>query len=59
MAQEWKETELKRNDIKSIAEKTLKLIEMYSEVIKLKREGWEKMLAEQQKREEEESSHVP
>tara|TARA_Y100000296_G_scaffold43468_1_gene49961 strand:+ start:1285 stop:1461 length:177 start_codon:yes stop_codon:yes gene_type:complete len=57
MAQEWKETELKRNDIKSIAEKTLKLIEMYSEVIKLKREGWEKMLAEQQKREEEENGN--
>ena len=57
MAQGWKETELKRNDIKSIAEKTLKLIEMYSEVIKLKREGWEKMLAEQQKREEEENGN--
>ena len=57
MAQEWKETELKRNDIKSIAEKTLKLIEMYSEVIKLKREGWEKLLAEQQKREEEENGN--
>ena len=57
MAQEWKETELKRNDIKSIAEKTLKLIEMYSEVIKLKREGWEKMLAEQLKREEEENGN--
>ena len=57
MAQEWKETELKRNDIKSIAEKTLKLIEMYSEVIKLKREGWDKMLAEQQKREEEENGN--
>ena len=57
MAQEWKETELKRNDIKSIAEKTLKLIEMYSEVIKLKREGWEKMLAEEQKRAEEENGN--
>ena len=57
MAQEWKETSLKRNDMKSIAEKTKKLIEMYSEVIKLKREGWEKMLAEQQKREEEENGN--
>tara|TARA_Y100000593_G_C4264664_1_gene314104 strand:- start:887 stop:1060 length:174 start_codon:yes stop_codon:yes gene_type:complete len=55
MAQEWKETEIKRNDITSLLDNTKKLATMYSELIKIKREGWEKILEKQQKAEKEES----
>ena len=51
MAQEWKETEIKRNDITSLLDNTKKLATMYSELIKIKREGWEKLLEKQQKAE--------
>ena len=55
MAQEWKETEIKRNDITSLLDNTKKLATMYSDLIKIKREGWEKILEKQQKAEKEES----
>ena len=55
MAQEWKETEIKRNDITSLLDNTKKLATMYSELIKIKREGWEKILEKQQKAEKQES----
>ena len=55
MAQEWKETEIKRNDITSLLDNTKKLATMYSELIKIKREGREKILEKQQKAEKEES----
>ena len=41
MAQEWKETEIKRNDINKLLENTKKLATMYSDLLKTKREGWE------------------
>ena len=41
---EWKETEIKRNDLESLMTNTKKLIEMYSELLKVKREGWENIL---------------
>ena len=45
MAQsEWKESEIKRNDINKLLDNTKKLAVMYSELLKTKREGWEKML---------------
>ena len=51
---EWKETEIKRNDLESLMTNTKKLIEMYSELLKVKREGWENILEAQLKREEQE-----
>ncbi len=55
MAQEWKETEIKRNDITSLLDNTKKLAEMYSELLKMKRKGWENILEKQQKAEKGES----
>ena len=53
MAQsEWKETEIKRNDINKLLDNTKKLAVMYSELLKTKREGWEKMLEVQLKKDE-------
>ena len=52
MAQEWKETEIKRNDITNLLENTKKLAVMYSELLKTKREGWEKVLNTQMKKDE-------
>ena len=51
---EWKETEIKRNDIKSLLDNTKKLASMYSDLLKVKREGWENILEAQLKREEQE-----
>ena len=55
MAQEWKETEIKRNDITSLLDNTKKLATMYSELLKVKRKGWENILEKQQNAEKEES----
>ena len=55
MAQEWKETEIKRNDINKLLENTKKLATMYSELLKVKRKGWENILEKQQNAEKEES----
>ena len=41
----WKEAELRRDDIKKLLENTKKLAEMYTDVLKIKREGWERVLA--------------
>ena len=49
---EWKETEIKRNDLESLMTNTKKLIEMYSELLKVKREGWENILKAKIKEEE-------
>ena len=51
---EWKETEIKRNDIKSLLDNTIKLASMYSDLLKVKREGWENILETQLKREKQE-----
>ena len=55
MAQEWKETEIKRNDITGLLDNTKKLATMYSELLKVKRKGWENILEKQQKAEKGES----
>ena len=55
MAQEWKETEIKSNDINKLLENTKKLATMYSELLKVKRKGWENILEKQQHAEKEES----
>ena len=59
MAEEnkWKEAELRRDDIKKLLENTKQLAEMYSEIIEIKKTGWENVLkakvrkAEKEKRE--------
>ena len=56
MAQEWKETEIKRNDITSLLDNTKNLATMYSELLKMKRQGWENILEKQQKAEKEENN---
>ena len=47
----WAEAEIRRDDIKDLMEKTKKLATMYSELLKIKREGWENVLRAQVKRE--------
>ena len=46
MAEEnkWKEAELRRDDIKKLLENTKQLAEMYSEIIEIKKTGWENVL---------------
>jgi len=51
---EWAEAEIKRNDIKSLLDNTKKLASMYTDLLKVKREGWENILEAQLKREEQE-----
>ena len=51
---EWTETKIGRSDIKSLLNNTKKLAEMYSELLKVRREGWENILETQLKREEQE-----
>jgi hypothetical protein len=46
----WKEAELRRDDIKKLLENTKKLAEMYTDVLKIKKEGWERVLAGQAKK---------
>ena len=40
----WKESEIRRDDIKALLENTKKLAGMYSEIIGIKRQGWENVL---------------
>ena len=54
---EWKETEIRRDDLKSMMTNTKKLIEMYSELLKVKREGWENILKAKAKRAEKEKQN--
>ena len=48
----WAEAEIGRSDIKSLLNNTKKLAEMYSDLLKVKREGWENILEAQLKRDE-------
>ena len=49
---EWAEAEIGRSDIKSLLDNTKKLATMYTDLLKVKREGWENILETQLKREE-------
>jgi len=40
----WKEAEIRRDDIKKLLENTKQLAEMYSEIIGIKKTGWENVL---------------
>ena len=50
----WKEAEIRRDDIKKLLENTKKLAGIYSEVIGIKRQGWENVLKARVKRAEKE-----
>ena len=50
----WAEAEIGRSDIKSLLDNTKKLASMYTDLLKVKREGWENILETQLKREEQE-----
>tara|TARA_Y100001949_G_C15729796_1_gene218875 strand:+ start:93 stop:287 length:195 start_codon:yes stop_codon:yes gene_type:complete len=51
---EWKEAEIGRDDIKRLLNNTKKLAGMYTDLLQVKREGWENILKLQLKKEEEE-----
>jgi hypothetical protein len=59
MAEEnnWKEAELRRDDIKKLLENTKNLAEMYSEIIGIKKAGWENVLRSREKRAEKEKQN--
>ena len=46
----WAEAEIRRDDIKDLMSKTLKLATMYSDLLAIKREGWENVLRAQLKK---------
>jgi len=41
---DWKEAEIRRDDIKQLLENTKKLADMYSDLLQVKKEGWENVL---------------
>ena len=47
----WAEAEIRRDDIKDLMNKTLKLATMYSDLLAIKRKGWENVLKAQLKKE--------
>ena len=46
----WAEAEIRRDDIKDLMNKTLKLATMYSDLLAIKRAGWENVLRAQLKK---------
>ena len=50
----WKEAEIRRDDIKKLLENTKKLAGMYSDIMGIKKQGWENVLKAKLKREEKE-----
>ena len=48
--QEWKEAEIRRDDLKRLLENTKKLAQMYSDLMGVKKQGWENVLKSQAKR---------
>jgi hypothetical protein len=59
MAEEnkWKESEIRRDDIKKLLENTKKLAGMYTDLLQVKREGWENVLKARVKRAEKEKQN--
>ena len=59
MAEEskWKEAEIRRDDIKKLLENTKKLAEMYTDVLQIKRTGWENVLRARAKKEAKEKQN--
>ena len=50
----WKEAEIRRDDIKKLLENTRKLAGMYSDLLQIKKAGWENVLKGRAKRAEKE-----
>ena len=50
----FKEAELRRDDIKKLLENTKKLAGMYSDLLQIKKEGWKNVLKGRAKRAEKE-----
>ena len=46
----WAEAEIRRDDIKALMEKPKNLATMYSDLLAIKREGWENILRAQLKK---------
>ena len=59
MAEEnnWKEAEIRRDDIKKLLENTKQLAGMYSEIIGIKKTGWENVLRSREKKAEKENQN--
>ena len=59
MAEEnnWKEAEIRRDDIQKLLENTKQLAEMYSEIIGIKKTGWENVLRSREKKAEKENQN--
>jgi len=53
----WKESEIRRDDIKKLLENTKKLADMYSDLLQIKREGWENVLKARVKKAEKEKQN--
>ena len=53
----WKEAEIRRDDIKALLENTKKLAGMYSDLLQIKREGWENVLRARRKKAEKEKQN--
>tara|TARA_B100000287_G_scaffold205516_1_gene193870 strand:+ start:354 stop:539 length:186 start_codon:yes stop_codon:yes gene_type:complete len=53
----WKEAEIRRDDIKKLLENTKKLAGMYSDIMGIKKQGWENVLKAKLKREEKEKQN--
>ena len=54
---EWAEAEIRRDDIKKLLENTKQLAEMYSEIIGIKKAGWENVLRSREKKAEKEEQN--
>jgi len=50
--EQWHPAEIRRRDIQKLLKNTQKLAGMYSDLLSIKREGWERMLKGKQREEE-------
>ena len=59
MAEEnkWKESEIRRDDIKKLLENTKQLAGMYSEIMGIKKQAWENVLRAKIKKAEKEKQN--
>ena len=54
---QWKEAEIRRDDLKKLLENTKKLATIYSDLMAVKKKGWENVLKSQVKRAEKEKDN--
>ena len=53
----WKESEIRRDDIKALLENTRKLAGMYSDLLQIKKDGWKNIIKARVKRAEKEKEN--